>query len=228
MLDDKKHFVSGVLVLFCIAIAWWLGFFYAPVDRNQGEVYRIIFLHVPSAITAFATAMLLLIFSIIGFVKKSESALRWSKATAEVGLLMTLLTLASGSIWGKPTWGVWWTWDARLTTTFILALLYAGWLLLYGSLTPGRSRVTVCAVLGILIAADVPVIYKSVTWWRTLHQPPSMLRPGGATMDPEILHSLIFGLVAQALYAGWMIWTRGKNLALRDELEGASFQQMRG
>lgn len=228
MLDDKKIFGIGLVALFGVILAWALGFYYAPVDRNQGEVYRIIFLHVPSAITTFVTAFLLLIFSILGFVKKSEAALRWSKATSEVGLIMTGLTLATGSIWGKPTWGVWWTWDARLTTTFILALLYSGWLLLYASMTPGRSRVTVCAVLGILIAADVPIIYKSVTWWRTLHQPPSMLRPGGATMDPEILNSIIAGLVTHMLYAGWMIWVRGQNLALRDELEGASYQQMRG
>jgi heme exporter protein C len=228
MHDDKKTFVLGAAALAAVALGWALAFLYAPVDRNQGEVYRIIFLHVPSAITTFTTAFALLVFSILGFIKKSESSLRWSKATSEVGLLMTLLTLATGSIWGKPTWGVWWTWDARLTTTFILALLYAGWLLLYTSLSPGRSRVTVCAVLGILIAADVPIIYKSVTWWRTLHQPPSMLRPGGATMDPEILNSIIYGLVATILYAAWMIWARGRNLALKDELEGASYQQMRG
>lgn len=228
MLDDKKAFGLGVLGLLVVAFGWALAFAYAPMDRNQGEVYRIIYLHVPSAFAAFTTAFALLFFSLVGFFKKSESSLRWSKASAEVGLIFTGLTLATGSIWGKPTWGVWWTWDARLTTTFILALLYAGWLLLYSSLAPGRSRVTVCAVLGILIAADVPIIYKSVTWWRTLHQPPSMLRPGGATMDPEILYSLIYGIVAMLLYGAWMVWIRGQNLKLEEQLESASYQQMRG
>lgn len=228
MLEDKKAYSLGLFGLIAVAFGWVLAFLYAPVDRNQGEVYRIIFLHVPSAFAAFAMAFALLLFSLLGFTKKSESSLRWSKASAEVGLIFTILTLATGSIWGKPTWGVWWTWDARLTTTFILALLYAGWLLLYSSLTPGRSRVTVCAVLGILIAADVPIIYKSVTWWRTLHQPPSMLRPGGATMDPEILYTLIYGIVATLLYASWMVWIRGRNLVLAEQLEAASYQQMRG
>jgi heme exporter protein C len=167
-----------------------------------------------------------LLTSLWGLRTRSETALRWSRACAEVGALYTVLTLSTGSIWGKPTWGTWWTWDARLTTTFLLALMYAGWLLLYSSLAPGPGRVRVCAVLGILIFADVPIIYKSVSWWRTLHQPPSMLRDGGSSMDPEILRTLLSGIIVMIVYGIWLGLQRGRNLHLQDEVEGASFDQL--
>jgi len=226
--QDIRGFLIGVALLAVVAATWAAGFLYAPVDANQGEIYRIIFLHVPSAITSFATAFGLFVFSVWGLKSRSEGALVWGRAAAEVGLLYTVLTLASGSIWGKPTWGVWWTWDARLTTTFLLALLYAAYLLLYSSLTPGPGRVRVLSVLGLIITIDVPVIYKSVTWWRTLHQPPSMLREGGSSMDPEILRTLVTAIFVMIAAAIWLIVLRARNLKLRDELEGASYVQMAG
>lgn len=225
---DKRNLLIGIAAALLVAAHWWAGFHFAPTDAAQGEVYRIMFLHVPSAITAFASSLVLFIFSLLGLKTRADSTARWAKASAEVGLLFTILTLATGSIWGRPTWGTWWTWDARLTTTLLLALLYAGYLLLYSAMTPGPGRVRVCAVLGILIFADVPIIYKSVTWWRTLHQPPSMLREGGSTMDPEILWTLVAGIFIMWFYAFWLVWQRGKNLELADELEQASFAQLKG
>ena len=225
--SDIKAWAWGVVALGIVVVGWLLGFFYAPVDANQGVVYRIIFLHAPSAIAAFTSSFALLIFSVLGLKNRAERTLSWARAVAEVGFLFTVLTLATGSIWGRPTWGTWWTWDARLTTTLILGLLYTGWLLLYSSMTPGPGRVRSCSVLGILIAADVPIIYQSVTWWRTLHQPQSVLRDGGASMDPEILHVFLVCLVATSLLALTLGWLRGKNLALKDELEQASFDQIR-
>ena len=224
--EDKTEFYLGVLFQLLIVLQWLAAFYYAPVDLHQGNVYRIMFLHVPCAITAFASSLGLCIFSVLGLRNRKESLIIWSKATAEVGLLFTVLTLATGSIWGRPTWGTWWTWDARLTTTFLLALLYAGYLLLYSSMPQGPGRIRVCAVLGILIFADVPIIYKSVTWWRTLHQPPSMIREGGSSMEPEILWTVVAGIVAMCLYAAWLVRVRGRNLILSDQLEAASFEQL--
>ena len=225
---DRRRGLIGVVLVALVISTWTLAFFGAPTDANQGEVYRIIFLHVPSAFTAFFAALILFVVSILGLARRSEEALRWGKAAAEVGLLFTILTLATGSIWGKPTWGTWWTWDARLTTTFILALLYVGYLLLHGALQPGNGRLKACAVLGILIFIDVPIIYKSVSWWRTLHQPPSILRAGGSSMDPDILQTLLICSVALLLFAIWVINERRRNLALADELEEATYAQMRG
>lgn len=226
-MNDGKSFALGAFGLALVGAVWLAAFFYVPIDSNQGVVYRIMYLHVPAAFTAFASALVLFIYSIKGLRGRKESTLLGARASVEVGLLFTAITLATGSIWGKPTWGTWWTWDARLTTTFMLALLYAGWLLLHSSMAAGPGRVRACAVLGILIFADVPIIYQSVNWWRTLHQPQSMLRPGGSTMDPQILMTLILGIVATIICAAILGWLRRTNLALRDEVEQASFEQMR-
>lgn len=225
--SDKKSFLGAFICLVLLTLSWYAAFFYAPVDANQGVVYRIMFLHVPAAFTAFSSALVLFILSVTGLRKRSEGTLLWSKATAEVGLLFTILTLATGSIWGRPTWGTWWTWDARLTTTFLLALLYSGYLLLYAAMAPGPGRVRVCSALGILIFVDVPIIYQSVTWWRTLHQPPSMMRKGGTTMDPEILNTLLFAIFAMIACGLWLVWQRGRNLKIQDEIEAASFAQLK-
>jgi len=220
---DRRNFIFGALLLLLVCGTWIYALTIAPSEEHQGEVYRILYLHVPAAFSAFFAAFVMLIFSIQGLARKSERSLIMQKAAAEVGLLFTLLTLATGSIWGKPTWNTWWTWDARLTTTFILALLYAGYLVLHAGLSPGRQRITVCSVLGIIIFADVPIIYKSVTWWRTLHQPPSILRRGGSTMHPEILWPLLVGLFILLLFSFWMMRQRARNLRLLDELEMATF-----
>ena len=226
--SDHKALATGLVLMGFMLLTWYLAFFYAPVDANQGEVYRIMFLHVPSAFTAFLASFVIFLISMIGFKTRSEESLLWARATAEVGLIFTILTLATGSIWGKPTWGTWWTWDARLTTTFLLALLYAGYLLLYQSMSPGPGPVKVCGALGILIFIDVPIIYKSVTWWRTLHQPPSMLREGGSTMDTDILRTLLLAIVAMIGVGAWLISQRGRNLKWRYELETASLAQIKG
>lgn len=224
---DKKNVAVGLLLGALIVIQWSIGFFVAPVDALQGEVYRIIFLHVPSAFTAFFSAFFLFIFSVLALKSKKDSHQQMCKATAEVGLMFTILTLVTGSIWGRPTWGVWWTWDARLTTTLLLAILYAGYLLLYSSLEPGPGRTKSCAILGILISADVPVIYQSVNWWRTLHQPQSMLRKGGPSMDPVILWTMVAGIFILILFSIWLIIQRKINIALQDDLETRSFQQVK-
>ena len=223
---DKKSLWLGVAFFALLGASWVFALLGTPTDAAMGDVYRVIYIHVPAAITSFAVAYILLVASILGLWKKKESYLYWGRASAEVGLLLTLLTLATGSIWGYPTWGVWWTWDARITTTFLLALLYAGYILLYGSLPAGPRRGTACAVLGILIAVDVPVIYKSVTWWRTLHQPPSIIREGGSTMEPVMLKALLFGFVGLLCVVVFLIYQRACNLRLAAALEQASFDKL--
>jgi heme exporter protein C len=213
----------GLLLFFLILVQWGLGLFWTPVDEAQGEVYRIIYLHVPVAFAAFACAFSLLISSVLGFKKNGDSFLPWSKAATEIGLIFTFLTLATGAIWGKPTWGTWWTWDARLTTTLLLMILFAGWLLLYNALEESSSRTKACSLLGIMIAADVPIIYKSVTWWRTLHQPQTILRPGGSsTIEPEMLWVLLSGVVLIILLACWFVYARAQNITKENELKSLS------
>lgn len=211
---------------FLILSIYWALFRVGP-DALQGEVYRILYIHVPSAVCAFLSAFVLFGASLLSLsLSQSTTLTFWGKASAEVGFLFTFLTLATGSIWGKPTWGTWWTWDARLTTTFVLLLLYAGYLLLWGSLEAGAQRQKFCAVLGVLIFVDVPIIYKSVNWWRTLHQPQSLLRDGGSTLSPEIMTQLILNIVLVSLIGLWFIFKRVKVLALQEEVEKLSLEDL--
>ncbi len=212
-----------------VAFLWqaYNSLFVLPADMHQGEVYRIIYLHVPAAFASFALAFVLFFVSVYGLVTKNLNTEFWGRAVAEFGFIFTLLTLVTGSIWGRPTWGVWWTWDARLTTTFILAVLYAGYLLLWSSMSPGMARIKSTGILGVLIAVDVPIIYKSVTWWRTLHQPPSMMREGGSTMAPEILSHLIWCIVVLSFIALFLAWKRMQNLRVERMIEVKTLNQMR-
>lgn len=224
--DERKGLVLGYsLLLFFIGVSVW-SLTQVSSEIHQGEVYRILYLHVPSAFAAFFASFLLFLCSLWNLRKPRHPALLYGKASAEVGLLFTAVTLITGSLWGKPTWGVWWTWDARLTTTLILALLYGGYLLLWSAIPAGALRAKVSAVLGILIFADVPLIYKSVTWWRTLHQPPSLLRSDGPTMAREILLHLVLCIVVTLLVALWLIWQRAINLALKEQVDYASYGQL--
>lgn len=221
--QDRLSLLLGTAAFFILGLAWFWALRIAPSEEHMGEVYRIIYVHVPAAFTAFFSAAVILVLSLVTLFRRGSTAALWAKAAAEVGLIFTIITLATGSIWGRPTWGVWWTWDARLTTTLILSLLYAGYLIFYSSMAPGPQRDRIAAALGVIIALDVPVIYKSVTWWRTLHQPPSIMREGGSTMAPEMLQTLLFCGVASLLVATWMLHLRVSNLKLQQRLEKFSF-----
>lgn len=222
---DRAAFILGTASFLALLGAWAWSLWFITAELHQGNVYRIIYLHVPSAFCAFFCSFLLLIFSIASLVKSSNLTAQWhlwGKSAAEVGLLFTVLTLVTGAIWGKPTWGTWWTWDARLTTTFVLALLYCAYLLLASSFSNTSKQERACAVMGILIFADVPIIYKSVTWWRTLHQPPSLSLNGSPAMDGDILFHLILSIVLMLLSCTWLVWQRYANMGLQLKMEQLS------
>jgi heme exporter protein C len=214
----------GYICLACMVATWGYGLWFAPTEVFQGEIYRILYLHVPCALSTFLAAFWLFLASLHVLIKKTPQKSIWmARAAAEVGFLYTLLTLFTGSVWGYPTWGVWWTWDARLTTTLILAFLYGCYLLLWSSLESHSLRCKVCSVLGILIFLDVPVIYKSVTWWRTLHQPPSLLS-ADAPMSAGILYPLIASILAMVGVSLWLIRLRSQTLQLENEVEEALYR----
>ena len=214
------------MVTLSLIALWYQALFVIAPDRDQGEVYRLIYVHVPMAFAAFVCAFILFWHSIRSVRSASEASLRSARASAEVGLIFTVLTLATGSIWGHPVWGTWWTWDARLTTTFILALLYAGYLAFYSATPPSPQRTRACSVIGILIFVDIPIIYKSVTWWRTLHQPPTLMRPGGSTIDPDMRNLLISCVAAVVIVAVLLVRARSQNLELSDALEDETYRRM--
>ena len=224
----SKAIVPLGVIFFCLCFGGW---FYALLsggsEASQGAVYRILYVHVPAAITAFLCTLLLFIFSVYNLLRpQGRGMVSGARASAEIALLFTLLTLVTGSIWGRPTWGTWWTWDGRLTTTFILALLLAGYLLLWNSFDDERLRRRACSILGILIFVDVPIIYKSVTWWRTLHQPPSLLSEQGPMMSAPILQLLVFCIVSMIFLGCWLVWLRSVNLEALAEIDQRAYARL--
>ena len=188
----------GVLALLAVLVGLYLAFFYAPADAMQGDVQRIMYIHVPTAWVAFLAFFVVFVASLLYLWKRLAEADRLAYASAEIGVLFTALTLIEGSIWGKPTWGTWWTWDARLTTTAILFVIYVGYLMLRSFVEEPERRARLAALVGIVGFIDVPIIYMSVLWFRTLHQPPS-IKPGGASMPDSMLFTLLFNFGAYTL-----------------------------
>ena len=202
--------LSG-LAFFLILLGLYFGLVQAPPDAYQGEVQRIMYLHIPSILIAYLSFFIVFVGSCLYLWKREKRDDILAYAAAEVGVLFTGLTIVEGSIWGKPTWGVWWTWDARLTLTAILFLIFVGYLMLR-SLIEDENRGAVCAaVLGIIGFLDIPLIHMSVYWWRTLHQPPSILRPDKAPWDnvhPAMLIALTVNFVAFLLLYFYLLSLR--------------------
>lgn len=224
MIQTRSSKIIPILLALCIFVGWYLALFVISPDKHQGEVYRIIYTHVPLAFAAFFSVFMLLFFAIRTLTQKNiahkTKSLLGQKSAAEIGIIFTVLTLATGSIWGKPTWNVWWTWDARLTTTLLLAILLFAYLALYNTLNHMNQRSLPCSILAIVIAIDVPIIYQSVNWWRTLHQPQSILRRGGASIDPQMLYLLLFNLATMLVLSCWLTFYRRKNLEILHKIEG--------
>jgi heme exporter protein C len=194
-----------------------MGFVVAPREVTQGNVQRIMYLHVPTAWVAYLAFGVVLAASIAYLWTRASAADRLAHASAEAGVVFTGLTIAAGSIWGKPTWGTWWTWDARLTSVAILFVMYLGYLLLRAMIEDRERAARYSAVLGIVAALDVPLVHFSVYWWRTLHQPPSVMKPGAATMAPEILTALLVNVVAFTLLYAYFVAKRVATLRLEQE-----------
>ena len=196
-----------------------MGFAIAPREATQGNVQRIMYLHVPSVWVAYLAFAVVLVASIVYLVRRAEAADRLAHASAEVGVLFTGLTIATGSIWGKPTWGAWWTWDARLTTVSILFVMYLGYLLLRGMIEDRERGARFAAVLGIVAAFNIPLVHFSVYWWRTLHQPPSLVKPGPGTMPGIIVTALLVNFAAFTLLYAYFVTRRARVLRLEAEAE---------
>ena len=187
------------------ATGLFVGFFIAPPDYQQGEAYRIIFIHVPAAWMGMLLYVLMAFYAGIGWAFNARLASMMASALAITGAMFTLISLVTGAFWGKPTWGTWWTWDARLTTTAILFVIYVGYLMLRSFVEEPERRARLAALVGIVGFIDVPIIYMSVLWFRTLHQPPSIQR-GGASMPDSMLFTLLFNFAAYTLlYAFFLV-----------------------
>lgn len=183
--------VAFLAVVFLAGSQYW-GLFIAPPDRMMGDLYRILFVHVPSAWMAMLFFTLSFIGSLGTLLRQKKNWDRFAHSTAEIGVVLTGLALALGSLWGKPVWGVWWTWDPRLTTSALLFILYSGYLMLRRLIEDPERRAKIAGSVGLLIFLNVPIVYLSVKWWRGIHQ----MQSSPSTMAPEMVLPLRLNALA--------------------------------
>jgi heme exporter protein C len=196
------------LSLVAMVAALYAGLIYAPTERVQGDVQRIFYVHVPLAWNAYLAFFVVFVASVAYLRTRAPRWDRLARASAEVGLLFTTLVLVTGSLWARPIWGTWWSWDARLTTTLILWFIYVGYLMLRGSIADEGRAARSAAVIGIIGFVDVPIIHRSVVWWRTLHPESVVLASGGPAMPPSMLVALAISLVAFTLLYALLVRLR--------------------
>jgi heme exporter protein C len=191
--------------LVVIAVALYMALFYAPREATMGDAQRIFYFHVPSAWIGFLSFFIVFCASILYLLKRDRKWDALALSAAEIGVLFTTLVLLTGPLWAKAAWGTYWVWDARLTTTLVLWLVYVGYLMLRGSVDDTK-RAPMSAVLGILGFLDVPIIYLSVTWWRTMHPALVVSETGG--LEPAMRATLFVALFSFTLLFAWMLLLR--------------------
>src|SRR6266704_2908708 len=189
----------GIVAALGLLAGLVMAFGIAPRELTQGNVQRIMYIHVPAVWVAYLAFLVACGASIAYLFTRRTDADQLAHAVVEVGLVFLGLNIASGSIWGKPTWGTWWTWDARLTSTAVPFLVYVGYLLLRGMIDEPDRRARAAAVVGILGTANIPIVHFSVKWWRALHQPATILGPEPSPIAAPIALTLLVNWIAFTL-----------------------------
>jgi heme exporter protein C len=194
----RPALIDGWLIAAALAVAavYVRVIWFTPPEATQGLAQKIYYLHLPAALNAYIAFGVVAVTSVVYLWLRDPRADRVAESSAEVGLLFTTVVLTTGPIWGKPIWGTWWTWDARLTLTLFLWFIYAGYLVLRGAVTEPELRARYSAVLGILGALLIPFIHMSVYLFRTLHPMPIVLKPDRPSLPPEMLRTLLFSFAA--------------------------------
>lgn len=182
------------LAALAVGVVW--GLLFAPADFRQGNSYRIIFIHVPAAVVALAGYYVMAFAGLVSLVWKIKMADTAMRAVAPIGAALTFIALVTGAIWGKPTWGAWWVWDARITSMLILLFLYLGVIALFEAYENKAAAAKACAVLTLVGTVNIPIIYKSVDWWYSLHQPASIKFTGESAIDASMLYPLLLNIGA--------------------------------
>ena len=184
--------IAAVVLAAC---GLYIGLMVAPTDAVQGDVYRIMFIHVPAAWMSMLIYVVMAGYAALGLIFNARLSAMMARALAPTGALFTFIALASGALWGRPTWGAWWVWDARLTSELILLFLYLGFLALHAAIDDPPRADRACAVLALAGVVNIPVIYFSVQWWYTLHQGASLSFGSGVSME----RSMVWGIVVMTL-----------------------------
>jgi heme exporter protein C len=207
-------YALGALVM---AFGIWAALFRVPADYQQGDSFRILYIHVPSAWMSMAVFALMALYAAIALIWRIKLCEILAMACAPIGAAFTLITLATGSIWGKPMWGTWWDWDPRLTTELILLFMYLGVIGLYNAIDDRRAAARAAGFLAIVGVALLPVIRYSVVWWNSLHQGQTIKLFGQSTMDPSMIAPLIIMIVGTKLWFIGALLARARADNLRRE-----------
>ena len=212
-----------------LACGLWV-FVFTPTETEQGFVQKIMYIHVPSVIVTYLAFFVTFAFGIAYLWKRLLIFDRIAKVSAEIGLIFCAMVLLSGAIWVRPTWGTYWVWDARLTTTLLLFLIFLGYFLLRLSVQDREKEARFASVLGIIGFLDIPIVHKSVEWWRTLHQPSTLFKvqEGAAkpAMPSELLYPLLACMFAMLLFYGYLLLLRWQMEENQDQLHAALAQEV--
>ena len=211
--------VLAALAAVALAVAQWFIWVYAPVEETMGVVQKIFYIHLPMSLWAMASFFVVFVASIMVLVKKDGAWDRLAGASCELGVLFSGLALVTGSLWGKPIWNVWWTWDPRLTTTLIMWFVYAAYLILRQSGVGGERAPVVRAALGIVAFLDVPLVFISARKWRSIH--PTVFGSQGGGLEPEMLAAVLVSIAAMGL-----LWVALLSLRARQLGQGATIRHI--
>jgi len=201
----------------CAALGLYLGFVVAPTDWQQGEAYRIIYIHVPAAWMSMLIYLAMAFWGVLALVLRTRLSALMIHALAPTGAWMTFLALWTGAFWGKPTWGTYWVWDARITSELILLFLYFGVIGLRASIDDERKADKACALMAIVGAVNIPIIYFSVKWWNTLHQGASVSLTAAPKMAQTMLSAMLIMTLAAWLYSAATSFVRVRSLIIARE-----------
>jgi heme exporter protein C len=206
----------GLAIILAIA-GLYLGMLVAPADYKQGDSYRIIFIHVPAAWMSMFVYLVMAGYSVLALVFNTRLSAMMAAALAPTGAWMTLIALFTGALWGKPTWGTYWVWDARITSEFILLFIYLGFIALRNSIDEPRKADRAASVLCIVGAVNIPIIYFSVIWWNTLHQGATISTKSGISMDPIMFRAMMIMVFAFWMYCIAAALVRVRSLIIERE-----------
>ena len=236
-LASPRHFfdISGRLLpwltgitLILFAAGLYLGLFVAPADYQQGESYRIMFIHVPAAWMSMFTYVVLAVASVIGMVWRIKLADLVARASAPIGAWFTFLALITGSLWGKPMWGAWWVWDARLTSELILLFIYLAYMALHAAFDDPRTAARVAGLFAVVGLVNIPIIHYSVEWWNTLHQGATVTKFDAPSIHPSMLAPLLLMALAFKAYYATVVLLRVRGMVLEREAGSAWVRELRG
>lgn len=223
---SRFYALAGALVPWCWAVAavlgaagLYIGFFVAPTDAQQGEVYRIIFIHVPAAWMSMLIYVVMAGWAAVGWMLNARMADMLARALAPTGAVFTALALVTGAFWGQPTWGTWWVWDARLTSELILLFLYLGYLALTEAFDDPRRGDRAGTILAVVGVVNVPIVYFSVRWWNTLHQGATISFDAAPKMAATMLTAMLLTTFACWAYAIAVSLTRARAIVLEREAQ---------